>query len=66
MINFFSSGKNFSSSTLAGKVHSMTKQSDKNDAHWIDEEDDVADDIDYDAARPNKAMVDDEVMEEDE
>ena len=65
MVNFFS-GKNFSSSTLAGKVHSITKQSDKNEQHWIDEEDDAADDIDYDSVKRINKRINDEVMEEDE
>lgn len=63
MVNFFAV-KNFSSNSLAGKVHSITKQSDKAEVHWIDEEDDAADDIDYDSIRRLNGR--DELMEEED
>lgn len=58
MINLFGN-KNLSSS-LASKIHSKAKESARDEDHWIDEEEDSADNIDYnDSTHPNR---DDEDM----
>ena len=62
-MNFFAN-KSFSSNSLAGKIHKLSKNSDKAEVHWIDEEDDAADDIDYNSIR--RIHERDEMMEEDE
>lgn len=67
MINLF--GNKNHSNSIASKIHSMAKQSQKDDDHWIDEEVDSADNIDYnESTHPNRDdedMIDDgQLMEE--
>lgn len=61
MINLFGN-KNMSNS-IASKIHTKAKESLKDEDHWIDEEADSADNIDYnESTHPNQ---DDEDMEDD-
>ena len=61
MINLFGN-KNMSNS-IASKIHDKAKQSLKDDDHWIDEEEDSADDINFnDSTHPNR---DDDDMDDD-